>query len=43
MIVRGDPLRSPPDIYNVVTVFKDGIGYDSMKLREAARGQVGMN
>jgi imidazolonepropionase-like amidohydrolase len=43
MIVRGDPLRTPADIYNVVTVFKDGIGYDSVKLREAARGKVGVD
>ena len=42
MIVRGDPLRTPADIYNVVTVFKDGIGYDSAKLRAAARGKVGV-
>ena len=26
MVVHGDPVRSPGDIYNVVTVFKDGIG-----------------
>jgi hypothetical protein len=43
MIVRGDPLRTPADIYHVVTVFKDGIGYDSVKLREAARGKVGVD
>jgi len=35
--------RSPHDIYNVVTVFKGGVGYDSMKLREAAKGHVGVN
>jgi imidazolonepropionase-like amidohydrolase len=43
MVVRGDPLRTPTEIYNVVTVFKDGIGFDSAKLREAARGMVGIN
>jgi imidazolonepropionase-like amidohydrolase len=42
LVVRGDPVRSPSDIYNVVTVFKDGIGYDSVKLRDAARGLVGV-
>ena len=42
MVVHGDPVRSPSDIYNVVTVFKDGIGYDSAKLRNAARGVVGV-
>jgi imidazolonepropionase-like amidohydrolase len=33
MIVRGDPLRTPADIYNVANVFKDGIGYDSVGTR----------
>jgi imidazolonepropionase-like amidohydrolase len=41
VIIRGDPVRAPADIYNVVTVFKGGVGYDSMKLRQAARGRVG--
>ena len=43
LIVRGDPLQTAADIYNVVTVFKDGIGYDSGTLRAAARGKVGIN
>lgn len=43
LIVRGDPLQTAADIYNVVTVFKDGIGYDSGRLRAAARGKVGIN
>ena len=43
MVVRGDPLRTSAEIYNVVTVFKDGIGYDSVRLREAARGRVGID
>ena len=43
MVVRGDPVRAPAEIYDVVTVFKDGVGYDSSKLREAARGKVGIN
>lgn len=41
IVVRGDPLRVPSDIYNVVTVFKDGVGYDSAKLRTAALNSVG--
>ena len=41
IVVRGDPLRAPSDIYNVVTVFKDGVGYDSAKLRTAALGSIG--
>jgi imidazolonepropionase-like amidohydrolase len=42
VVIRGNPVRAPHDIYNVVTVFKAGVGYDSMKLREAARGRVGV-
>ena len=42
-IVRGDPLTTPSNIYNVVTVFRDGVGYDSLKLRDAAKGKVGVN
>jgi imidazolonepropionase-like amidohydrolase len=42
MIVRGDPVGVPTDIYNVVTVFKDGVGYDSQRLRDAAKGKVGV-
>jgi imidazolonepropionase-like amidohydrolase len=42
-VIQGDPLRTPTHIYNVVTVFKDGIGYDSMRLRQAAKGKVGLN
>jgi hypothetical protein len=41
-VVEGDPLRTPADIYNVVTVFQDGIGYNSMRLRNAAKGKVGI-
>lgn len=41
VVVRGDPVARPPDIYEVVTVFRDGIGYDSGRLKEAARGRVG--
>jgi imidazolonepropionase-like amidohydrolase len=42
VIIKGDPGRQPSDIYNVVTVFKDGVGYDSEKLRAAAKGKVGI-
>jgi imidazolonepropionase-like amidohydrolase len=41
VVIRGDPVRAPADIYKVVTVFKGGVGFDSMKLRAAARGRVG--
>ena len=42
VVVNGNPVLQPGDIYNVVTVFKDGIGYDSEKLRAAAKGKVGI-
>ena len=42
VVVRGDPVSSPRDMYNVVTVFRGGVGYDAVKLRDAARGLVGV-
>lgn len=42
LIVRGDPSTNIQDIENVDVVFKDGIGYDSAKLIESAKGQVGI-
>jgi len=41
VVVKGDPSKKIEDIENVVTVFKDGIGYDSAKLIESVRGVVG--
>jgi imidazolonepropionase-like amidohydrolase len=41
VVIRGDPIARPAEIYNVVTVFRDGVGYDSGRLRAAARGTVG--
>ncbi|HEX9709676.1 MAG TPA: amidohydrolase family protein [Candidatus Thermoplasmatota archaeon] len=43
VVVRGDPVRAPAQIYEIVTVFRDGLGYDSEKLREAAKGRVGVS
>ncbi len=43
VVVKGDPSRKIEDIENVEVVFKDGIGYDSAKLIESVRGQVGLN
>jgi hypothetical protein len=43
MVVRGDPVTTPSAIYDVVTVFKDGIGFDSERLRKAAKGRVGVD
>jgi imidazolonepropionase-like amidohydrolase len=42
VLVKGDPSKNIEDIENVETVFKDGVGYDSKKLIESVRGQVGM-
>jgi imidazolonepropionase-like amidohydrolase len=41
VVIKGDPSKKIEDIENVETVFKDGIGYDSAKLIESARGVVG--
>ena len=42
VVIQGDPIRAPGEIYRVVTVFKGGAGYDSGRLRAAARGKVGV-
>ncbi len=41
VVIKGDPSKKIEDIENVEIVFKDGIGYDSAKLIESVRGQVG--
>jgi imidazolonepropionase-like amidohydrolase len=40
-IVRGNPAAKIDDIENVVTVFKDGVGYDSGKLIQSVEGRYG--
>jgi imidazolonepropionase-like amidohydrolase len=42
VIVKGDPSANIQDIENVELVFKDGTGYDSKKLIDSAKGQVGI-
>ncbi|MDQ6886177.1 MAG: amidohydrolase family protein [Gemmatimonadota bacterium] len=42
VVIAGDPLRSPSDIRNVETVFRRGIGFDPVKLRESVKGLVGL-
>jgi len=42
VVIKGNPAENIADIENVVTVFKDGVGYDPAKLVEAARGLVGI-
>lgn len=41
VVVRGNPVADPSSIYEVVTVFRDGLGYDSARLRAAAQGTIG--
>ena len=42
ILIAGDPVANPFEIRNVVTVFKDGVGYDSLKLIASVRGLVGL-
>ncbi len=42
VVIQGDPSKRIEDVENVETVFKAGIGYDSKKLNESVRGQVGI-
>jgi hypothetical protein len=42
IVVEGDPSRRIGDVQNVETVFKDGLGYDSARLRASVRGMVGI-
>lgn len=41
MLVKGDPSSAIADIENVEVVFKDGVGWDTKKLVESVKGQVG--
>ena len=42
LVIKGNPAQTIADIENVETVFKDGIGYDSVKLIASVRGLVGI-
>ena len=42
VLIKGDPSKHIDEIENVETVFKAGIGYDSKKLIDSVRGQVGI-
>jgi len=42
ILVRGDPALTIADIENVEIVFKGGVGYDSRRLIDSVRGQVGI-
>jgi hypothetical protein len=43
VLLQGDLTADPSVIRNVVTVFKDGYGYDPKKLIDAVRGRVGID
>ncbi|HYW13971.1 MAG TPA: amidohydrolase family protein [Longimicrobium sp.] len=42
VVIRGDPVATPSQVYEVTLVFRDGVGYDSARLRDFARGKVGV-
>lgn len=41
VVVRGDPSRAIADVRQVELVFRQGIGYDPVALRESVKGRVG--
>jgi imidazolonepropionase-like amidohydrolase len=43
LVVKGAPDQSIEDIRNVAYVFKSGFAYDPVKLRAAAKGQLGLH
>jgi imidazolonepropionase-like amidohydrolase len=43
VVINGNPAKKIEDIEKVVTVFKEGVGYDSAKLIESAQGAVGLH
>ncbi len=42
IVVNGNPAANIADIRNVETVFKQGVGFDPVKLIESVRGRVGL-
>jgi hypothetical protein len=42
VLIKGDPSKRIEETENVETVFKAGLGYDSKKLIDSVRGQVGI-
>ena len=42
VVLQGDPSANIKDIEKVEIVFKDGVGYDSAKLIDSAKGLVGL-
>ena len=42
LVIDGDPSTNIADIEKVEMVFKDGVGYDPVKLKDSVRGMVGL-
>jgi imidazolonepropionase-like amidohydrolase len=42
LLVKGDPSSTISEVENVEVVFKDGVGWDSKKLVDSVKGQVGI-
>jgi enamidase len=42
VVVDGDPSTNIADVRKVLTVFKQGVGFDPQKLIESVRGKVGL-
>jgi len=42
VVIKGNPAADISDVTKVEIVFKDGVGYDSAKLIESAKGLVGL-
>lgn len=43
VVLAGDPTKQIADVEKVNVVFRDGVGFDSVKLVESVRGQVGLH
>jgi enamidase len=43
VVVRGDPSSRIEDVENIELVFKKGVGFDSAKIFESVKGQVGLH
>lgn len=41
VVIEGDPIANPAEMYETRLVFKGGLGYDAARLKEAVRGRVG--
>ena len=41
IVTKGNPSKNIADVENVEIVFKDGVGYDSQKLRDSVKGRYG--